>query len=283
MATDAQVPAVPESVRVRVERLSRRYWRSSAAWGRRSPVQAVDDVSFEIPPGKTFALVGRSGSGKSTVARCVMRLETPDAGKIWIGDTDIAQLNSAALAPFRSRIQMVFQDPITAMNPRMSAAEIIEEPLLIQRCGNREERRNRVAQLLDAVHVPSAWMDRRAAEFSGGQQQRLAIARALALGPKLLVLDEALSGLDLSTQAQIANLLLELQADLSLTYLLISHDLELVARMADEIAVMAAGKIAEHGTAEQVVSDPQHQETRSLLGAARDIRASSSAARGASA
>ncbi len=283
MATETHVCAAPDSVRLRVEGLSRRYWRSSAALGKRSAVQAADDISFEISPGKTLALVGRSGSGKSTVARCVMRLEKPDAGKIWIGDTDIAQLDSAALAPFRSRIQMVFQDPITAMNPRMSAAEIIEEPLLIQRRGNPEERRNRVAQLLDAVHVPAAWMDRRAAEFSGGQQQRLAIARALALGPKLLVLDEALSGLDLSTQAQIANLLFELQAALSLTYLLISHDLELVARMADTIAVMAAGKIVEQGLAGQIVSDPQHRETRSLLGAARHIRASSTAARGTSA
>jgi len=283
MATDAHVCAAPQLVSLRVQGLSRGYWRSSAAWGKGSAVQAVDDVSFEIPPGKTLALVGRSGSGKSTVARCVMRLEKPDAGRIWIGDTDIAQLDSAALAPFRSRIQMVFQDPVTAMNPRMSAAEIIEEPLLIQRRGNPEERRNRVAQLLDAVHVPAAWMDRRAAELSGGQQQRLAIARALALGPKLLVLDEALSGLDLSTQAQIANSLLELQAALSLTYLLISHDLELVAGMADTIAVMAAGKIVEHGPAEQVVSDPQHQETRSLLRAARHIRASTTAARGTSA
>jgi ABC-type dipeptide/oligopeptide/nickel transport system ATPase subunit len=177
---------------------------------------------------------------------------------------------------------MVFQDAVTSMNPRFSAAEIIEEPLLIQRWGNKSARRSRARELMNEVGLSPNWADRLATEFSGGQRQRLAIARALALRPKLLVLDEALSGLDLSTQAQIANLLLELQSAHSLTYLLISHDLALVARLADSIAVMSAGRIVEQGQTPQIMSSPTHRETQALLTAAKGFQAAYAATLGGS-
>ncbi len=220
---------------LRVCGLTKHYVRRSGILRGRVPVAAVQDVDFEIPPGKTLALVGSSGSGKSTVARCVTRLEKPDAGQIWMGGTDISWLGNRDLRPYRSEIQMIFQDAVTSMNPRLSAAQVIEEPLLIQ-------------------------------------GQRLAIARALVLQPKLLVLDEALSGLDLSTEAQISNLLLERQAAHSLTYLFISHDMALVARLADAIAVISAGRIVEQGPTAQVISSPNHPETKALLASAKTFQ-----------
>lgn len=281
MVNETQVVKAAGALDLRVKGLTRRYWRG-AGWRGSSPVIAARDVSFHIPAGKTLALIGRSGSGKSTVARCVMRLEKPDEGEIWLGDRNIVARSTSALAPFRAEIQMVFQDPVTSMNPRMSAAEIIEEPLLVQKFGTKTERRDRVAQLMKEVHLPSEWMGKHASEFSGGQCQRLAIARALALRPKVLVLDEALTGLDLSTQAQISNLLLELQSANSLTYLLISHDLGLVARIADSIAVMADGKIVEQGLTANVISQPRCEETQELLSALREFRPARAAAQGAS-
>ncbi|HEY6184282.1 MAG TPA: dipeptide/oligopeptide/nickel ABC transporter ATP-binding protein, partial [Terriglobales bacterium] len=246
----------------------------------RVPVQAIRHISFEIGTARTLALVGASGSGKSTVARCMTRLERPDTGHIWIDAVDIANLGSREMFRFRSKIQMIFQDAITSMNPRFSAAEVIEEPLLIQG-RSREERREIAQTLMQDVALSPEWLDRPVMEFSGGQRQRLAIARALTLQPKLLVLDEALSGLDLSTQAQIANLLLDLQSAHSLSYLLISHEMGLVARMADDIAVMANGQIVETGSTQQILDDPKHAETKNLLASAK--AAESKLADGASA
>jgi ABC-type glutathione transport system ATPase component len=280
MGTDSHTLDPGSTSFLRVRGLCKRYLRG-LTWRKRE-VLAVRGVNFEISAGKTLGLVGSSGSGKSTVARCVTRLERPDAGEIWIDGVNIAQLASHDLFPFRARIQMIFQDAATSMNPRFSAAEIIEEPLLIQGRGNHVDRRMRARDLMSEVGLSPNWADRSAMEFSGGQQQRLAIARALALKPKLLVLDEALSGLDLSTQAQIANLLLELQAAHSLTYLLISHDLSLVARMADFIAVMSAGQIIEQGPTAQIVSNPTDTETQSLLASAKTFESSYSATLGAS-
>jgi peptide/nickel transport system ATP-binding protein len=252
--------------------LSKHYVRRGSVLRKRIPIAAVSHVDFEIPVGKTLALVGSSGSGKSTVARCVTRLEKPDAGQIWVGDTDISRLGSRALHRFRSEIQMIFQDAATSMNPRFSAAQIIEEPLLIQGRGSKEECRKRVQEMMSEVGLSPNSADRSVMEFSGGQRQRLAIARALALQPKLLVLDEALSGLDLSTEAQITNLLLELQAAHSLTYVFISHDMALVAHVADAIAVISAGRIAEYGPAAQVISSPNHPETKALLASAKTFQ-----------
>lgn len=262
MATELANPRSERSILVEVRELSKRYERGPL-W-RRVPVDAVREVSFEIEVGKTLAVVGASGSGKSTLARCMARLEKPDSGHIWFSGTEITNLPSSALLPFRSSIQMIFQDAATAMNPRFSAAEVLEEPLRIQG-RSHAERRHVAEQCMKEVRLSVDWLGRPVRDFSGGQQQRLAIARALTLRPKFLVLDEALTGLDLSTQAQIANLLLDLQASYGLTYLLISHDLCLVARMADMIAVMCKGSIIEMGTVHRVITGPQQPETRKLL------------------
>jgi ABC-type microcin C transport system duplicated ATPase subunit YejF len=213
----------------------------------------------------------------------VARIEKPDAGEIFVGDIDIAHLRAIDLRPFRVEIQMIFQDPVTSMNPRMSAAEIIQEPLVIQNRGTRDERRTRAAELMNEVGLSADWLDRRITEFSGGQRQRIAIARALTLGPKVLIFDEALSSLDLSTQSQIAGLLGDLQAAHSLTYLVISHDLALITRMADEVAVMAAGRIVEQGPTREIVSNPAQPETKALVAAAVRFRTALSRAEGASA
>jgi ABC-type glutathione transport system ATPase component len=256
-----------------VKGLHKQYVRGGL-WWKRVPVAAVSGVDFEILRGQTFALVGESGSGKSTVARCVARLEKPDSGRILIQGTDIAQFHWRDLLPFRASIQIVFQDAVTSMNPRFSALEVIEEPLLIQRQRSQGEytpqnRRDLVRTLMEEVGITPDWMNRSILHFSGGQRQRLALARALALRPQLLVLDEALSGLDLSTQAQIANLLLDLQATHSLTYFLISHDLALVARLADVIGVMSRGQTVEVGPTQQIITNPNHVATKKLLASAK--------------
>jgi ABC-type glutathione transport system ATPase component len=258
---------------LRVRGLCKKYVRGGM-WRKRVPVAALSGADFEIQRGETLALVGDSGSGKSTVARCVTRLERPDSGQILIHGKDIAQLHARELLPFRSGIQMVFQDAVTSMNPRFSALEVVEEPLLIYRetgqpGRNRQSRRDFVSALMVEVGLSPDWMHRSILHFSGGQRQRLALARALALRPQLLVLDEALSGLDVSTQAQITNLLLDLQAAHSLTYLLISHDLSLVARLADVIGVMSGGRTVEVGPTEQMISSPNHAATKKLLASAK--------------
>jgi peptide/nickel transport system ATP-binding protein len=270
---------------LRVQGLCKQYVRGGL-WRKRVPVAAARSVAFEIPRGQTLALVGESGSGKSTVARCVTRLERPDSGQILIEGTDIAQLDSHDLLRFRSGIQMVFQDAVTSMNPHFSALEVVEEPLLIRAPegqGKRENRRDLVRALMIEVGLSPDWMHRPVLHFSGGQRQRLALARALILRPQLLVLDEALSGLDVSTQAQIANLLLDLQAAHSLSYLLISHDLALVSRLADIIGVMSGGEIVEAGPTQQIVSDPGHAATKKLLAAAQAAASNLAAITGASA
>ena len=272
---------IPSQPVVQVEGLRKRYVRGGW-WQGEMPVRAADDVNFTIPAGHTLALVGASGSGKSTVARCVTRLETPDAGRICISGTDIAQLGAKDLLPFRGKIQMIFQDAATAVNPRFSARQAIEEPLLIRGC-DRSERRETAQELMEQVGLAPDWLDRRMTDFSGGQQQRLAIARALSLTPQLLVLDEALSGLDLSTQAQIGNLLLDLQQRHSLAFLLISHDLAIVSQLSHSIAVMAEGRIAEIGPTEQIIRDPKHAATRALLQSARAARSRFTLAAGAGA
>jgi len=250
---------------LRVCGLTKHYLRSSGIARKRVPVAAACGVDFEIPEGKTLALVGSSGSGKSTVARCVTRLERPDAGQIWVSGVDISRLGNRELRPLRSKIQMIFQDAATSMNPRFSAAQVIQEPLWIQGRLSEREGRSRAQDLMSEVGLSPNSANRLVMDFSGGQRQRLALARALALQPKLLVLDEALSGLDLSSETQILNLLFDLQAAHSLTYLFISHDLPLVARFADSIAVISAGRIVEQGPAAQVIANPSHTETRALL------------------
>lgn len=252
---------------LRVEALSKSYV-SGGRWSKRAPVAAVSDATFQIRTGQTHALVGPSGCGKSTVARCVARLERPDSGRIWFDQQEIAHLGGRQLLPIQKDIQLIFQDAVTSLNPRFSAAEAIEEPLKIQG-GGRYERRQTAESVMKEVALSPSWLDRPIMHFSGGQRQRLAIARALATRPKLLILDEAFTGLDLSTQAQIANLLSDLQAAHGLSYLLISHDLALVASMADTVAVMANGKVIENRSTQELITNPQHEETKKLIASTR--------------
>lgn len=251
---------------LRVRGLRKRYVRRTGVL-RGAAIQALEDVDLSVAAGSTMALVGESGSGKSTLARCLARLEEPDSGEISFEGRNLVGLSGQELQAVRRQIQLIFQDPAMALNPGLSAAEIVEEPLLIMRRGGRQERRGRALELMEQVSLPAAWGARRPFELSGGQRQRLAIARALAVEPRLLILDEALSGLDLSIQAQIVNLLLDLQSRHPLTYLYVSHDLGLMGRIADEVAVLYRGRIVERGGIAAVLAAPQHPHTRALVAA----------------
>jgi len=233
----------------------------------RDKLAALNGVSLSIRPHTTTALVGESGSGKSTLALCIACLEPPTSGNIWFEGIDLATLDQNQLRRIRPQIQLVFQDPASSLNPRWTALEIVSEPFFIQRRFTKPDRAVRALQLLDRLAIPRKLAGRRADELSGGQKQRLAIARALALEPKLIIFDEALSALDCSVQAQISNLLLELQSSLGLTYLFITHDFAMAAHLADQIAVMDRGRIVESGPAEKILSSPSHEVTRSLLAA----------------
>lgn len=208
-------------------------------------VSALRDVSFEIGVRETLGLIGQSGCGKSSLARCLVLLEKPDQGEIWFDGKNVLSLKKSELLPFRQSIQLIFQDSASAQNPQWTAAEIIAEPLLIHRWGDAEQIRKRTLELLDNVELPVEFLTRHPQELSGGQRQRVAIARSLALQPRLLILDEALSALDLSTQGQIANLLLDLRDKHSLSYLFISHDLPLVREFSDRIIAMQSGQLTE--------------------------------------
>jgi ABC-type glutathione transport system ATPase component len=247
-------------------------YESGGALEARKKVRALDGVSLSIYRQKTLALVGPSGSGKSTLALCVACLEPVSSGTIWFAGTEITALKEKQQRELRPKIQMVFQDPASSLNPRLNALELVTEPLNVQKRFEKQERRERARGLLERVGIPQGKAHHRPGEFSGGQKQRIAIARALALEPELLILDEALSALDCSVQAQIANLLLELQDSLGLTYLFITHDLAMAAHLADEIAVIEHGRIMEQGAAETIVNSPQHEVTRRLLLATSAVR-----------
>ncbi len=229
--------------------------------------KAVDDVSFTIERGTTMALVGESGSGKSTVAKLLLRLEDASSGTIAIGGTDTASLRGRALLDLRRTMQPVFQDPYGSLDPLRNIGNTIAEPLQVHRVGDRASRRARVDELLDQVALPSALATRYPNELSGGQRQRVAIARALALKPEIVILDEAVSALDVLVQAQILRLLADLQSELGLTYLFITHDLAVVRVIADHVCVMQRGKIVESSTVDKVFDNPQQDYTRELLNA----------------
>ncbi|WP_144877156.1 ABC transporter ATP-binding protein [Microbacterium sp. 1.5R] len=227
--------------------------------------RAVDDVSFEIPRGKTLALVGESGSGKSTVAKMVLKLEEPTAGTIEIDGQDVSRLSSAQAFGLRRRMQPVFQDPYGSLDPLRNIGNTIAEPLQIHGVGDRTSRRERVEELLDQVALPRALATRYPNELSGGQRQRVAIARALALKPDIIVLDEAVSALDVLVQDQVLQLLADLQSELDLTYLFITHDLAVVRVSSDLVCVMEKGRIVEQGTVDEIFANPQQEYTDRLL------------------
>ncbi len=235
-------------------------------------VRAVDEVSFSIRRGETLSLVGESGCGKTTTSRCILRAIEPTGGAIrFRGEdgrqVDVARVPKGELRPLRRQMQMIFQDPFSSLNPRMTIMDIVGEPLLVNGVRDVEARRRRVRELLDLVQLPAAYMNRFPHAFSGGQRQRIGIARALALNPALIVADEPVSALDVSVQAQIVNLLLDLQDRLGLSYLFVAHDLSVVKHVSDRVAVMYVGKIVEVAPTERLFARPLHPYTEALLSA----------------
>jgi peptide/nickel transport system ATP-binding protein len=266
------LPAEPDLI-LEVENLSKHYPVRRGMFHRTTGfAKAVDDVSFVLRRGETLALVGESGCGKTTTARCIMGAVRSTAGQIRYHDAagavhNLAGLGRAGWKDLRKQIQMIFQDPYSSLDPRMSLLDIIGEPLLVHGVRNRGERTDRVAELLRLVGLRPEYMRRFPHAFSGGQRQRIGIARALALNPRLVVADEAVSALDVSVQAQILNLMLDLQEQLGLTYLFVSHDLSVVRHISDRILVMHAGKIVEAGETEAIFAHQQHPYTAALLAA----------------
>lgn len=256
---------------LRVTGLSKQYVQRRTFSRAEFTVSAFQDVDLALFRGKTLALVGESGAGKSSLARCIALLERPSSGRIELEGEDLLALDRKALFPIRRRIQMIFQDPASALNPGLSACEIIPEPLAIQREGTKLQRRESALQLMEQVGLDAKWERKLPFEFSGGQRQRLVIARALALRPSVLILDEALSKLDALNQALILELLAQLQVSHSLAYLHISHDLRLISQFADEVAVMYQGRIVERKKTHDLFASPEHSYTKELLATVHSV------------
>jgi ABC-type oligopeptide transport system ATPase subunit len=252
---------------VEVLHLVKHFTRDAGLFRAGTRVAAVDDVSFSIEAGETFGLVGESGSGKTTTGRCILRLMEPTSGDVRFRGENVLAFSSRRMREARRHMQIVFQDPYSSLNPRMRARQIVEEPLIIHRLGARPARRERVAELFRLVGLDPVHLDRYPHQFSGGQRQRIGLARALALNPSFVILDEPVSALDVSVQAQVVNLLMDLQEQLTLTYLFIAHDLRLVEHICSRVAVMYLGKIVEMGPTAALFASPQHAYTKALLSA----------------
>ena len=250
-----------------VRGLVKHFVRRQGLFAKPSVVKAVDDVTFGIAEGEMFGLVGESGSGKSTTGRCILRLIEPTSGQVLFRGHNVLALSRREMRAARRHMQIVFQDPYSSLNPRMRVGDIVEEPLLIHRLGTAAERRKRVEELFELVGLESSHLARYPHEFSGGQRQRIGIARAIALNPALVIADEAVSALDVSIQAQVVKLLIDLQQRLALTYLFIAHDLRLVEDICTRVAVMYLGKIVEMGETAAIFANPSHPYTRALLSA----------------
>ena len=253
---------------VEIKELSKHYPLGTRLFHKPDVVRAVDGVSLQVWPGQSLGLVGESGCGKSTLGRAVLRLVEPTAGQVLIAGTDVTALPRGELRRFRRQAQMIFQDPYSSLNPRMNVQQILGEPLRIHRlCSSPAEERERAAELLDQVGLPATSLGRYPHEFSGGQRQRIGIARALAVQPRFIVADEPVSALDVSIQAQIINLLRDVQAQKGLTYLFISHDLKVVEHMCDQVAVMYLGRLCEVAATASLYHRPRHPYTQALLAA----------------
>ena len=264
---------LPEDILLEVKHL-KKYFPIRRGFLQRvvSHVRAADDVNFSLKKGETLSLVGESGCGKTTTSRCILRALNPTSGEIFFRTDegrviDVAGVPKRRLRPLRSQMQMIFQDPFSSLNPRMTLFDIIGEPLLLNGVTNREERLEMVSELLHVVELRPEYMQRYPHAFSGGQRQRIGIARALALNPRLIVADEPVSALDVSVQAQILNLMLDLQDQLGLTYLFVAHDLSVVKHISDRVAVMYVGKIVEIGATKALFNQPKHPYTEALLSA----------------
>jgi oligopeptide transport system ATP-binding protein len=250
-----------------VRHLTKQFTRRDGAFTKPTIIPAVNDVSFTVDEGETFGLVGESGSGKTTTGRCILRLIEPTSGEVLFGGTNVLALSREQLRQARRNMQIVFQDPYSSLNPRMRVRQIVEEPLVIHRIGSRRERADRVVELIRLVGLNPDHLDRYPHEFSGGQRQRIGVARALALNPSFIIADEPVSALDVSIQAQVVNLLMDLQEKLKLAYLFIAHDLRLVEHICRRTAVMYLGRIVEMGDTAQLFDNPQHAYTKALLSA----------------
>jgi ABC-type oligopeptide transport system ATPase subunit len=250
-----------------VSHLVKEFGRKGGLLRKPSIVRAVNDVSFSIEEGETFGLVGESGSGKTTTGRCILRLIEPTSGEVRFKGDDVLAFSRSRMREARRDMQIVFQDPYSSLNPRMRVGKIVEEPLIIHRIGSKAERQARVAELFQLVGLDPEQLSRYPHQFSGGQRQRIGLARALALNPSLVIADEPVSALDVSVQAQVVNLLMDLQQRLKLTYLFIAHDLRLVQHICNRVAVMYLGKIVEMGPTARLFEAPAHPYTRALLSA----------------
>lgn len=250
-----------------VRHLVKEFTHKKGLFAKATAVRAVDDISFTIERGETFGLVGESGSGKTTTGRCILRLIEPTSGEVTFDGRDVLALSRTEMRAARRQMQIVFQDPYSSLNPRMRVSDIVEEPLIIHKLGSKAERRERVRELFGLVGLNPDHLQRYPHEFSGGQRQRIGLARALALNPSLVIADEPVSALDVSVQAQVVNLLMDLQQRLQLTYLFVAHDLRLVEHICGRVAVMYLGRIVEMGETAKLFASPQHPYTRALLSA----------------